>query len=243
MRLHRRMRRLSRHLPSVGSGGRAHRVRTRSIRSDGSEFSPRSQPSSEELIYANHERGFALHSMRSPQSHAALPAVRARRGDRATGPTSESGRSFSGGFATHDGWKLNEGPIVQKGVTADAQLRGRADAVRQSISGRRRGAYRAADRSQGTQSRDRRRARARAGVWRILLRAARAHVLDRYSEICLRRVWKVQRFSWWMTSMLHRFHGRQCVRPPPPARRTGLRHRLARRVAEPRRKLRGVASG
>jgi p-hydroxybenzoate 3-monooxygenase len=30
-------------------------------------------------------------------------------------------------------------------------------------------------------------------------------LLDRYSEICLRRVWKVQRFSWWMTSMLHRF--------------------------------------
>jgi len=29
--------------------------------------------------------------------------------------------------------------------------------------------------------------------------------LDRYSDTCLRRVWKVQRFSWWMTSMLHRF--------------------------------------
>jgi p-hydroxybenzoate 3-monooxygenase len=29
-------------------------------------------------------------------------------------------------------------------------------------------------------------------------------LLKRYSEICLRRVWKVQRFSWWMTSMLHR---------------------------------------
>jgi p-hydroxybenzoate 3-monooxygenase len=29
--------------------------------------------------------------------------------------------------------------------------------------------------------------------------------LERYSETCLRRVWKVQRFSWWMTSMLHRF--------------------------------------
>jgi p-hydroxybenzoate 3-monooxygenase len=29
--------------------------------------------------------------------------------------------------------------------------------------------------------------------------------LGRYSEICLRRVWKVQRFSWWMTSLLHRF--------------------------------------
>jgi p-hydroxybenzoate 3-monooxygenase len=31
------------------------------------------------------------------------------------------------------------------------------------------------------------------------------NLLDNYSEVCLRRVWKVQRFSWWMTSMLHRF--------------------------------------
>jgi len=30
-------------------------------------------------------------------------------------------------------------------------------------------------------------------------------LLDRYSEICLRRVWKVQRFSWWMTSLMHKF--------------------------------------
>ena len=29
--------------------------------------------------------------------------------------------------------------------------------------------------------------------------------LDGYSEKCLRRVWRVQHFSWWMTSMLHRF--------------------------------------
>jgi len=29
--------------------------------------------------------------------------------------------------------------------------------------------------------------------------------LDAYSDICLRRVWRVQHFSWWMTSMLHRF--------------------------------------
>jgi p-hydroxybenzoate 3-monooxygenase len=32
-------------------------------------------------------------------------------------------------------------------------------------------------------------------------------VLERYSEICLRRCWKVQYFSWWMTSMLHRIPG------------------------------------
>ena len=32
-------------------------------------------------------------------------------------------------------------------------------------------------------------------------------LLNRYSEICLRRVWRAQHFSWWMTSMLHRFEG------------------------------------
>jgi p-hydroxybenzoate 3-monooxygenase len=33
----------------------------------------------------------------------------------------------------------------------------------------------------------------------------RRDLLERYSAICLRHAWKVQRFSWWMTSMLHRF--------------------------------------
>jgi p-hydroxybenzoate 3-monooxygenase len=35
--------------------------------------------------------------------------------------------------------------------------------------------------------------------------SGRTELLDGYSAACLRRVWKVQRFSWWMTSMLHRF--------------------------------------
>jgi p-hydroxybenzoate 3-monooxygenase len=33
-------------------------------------------------------------------------------------------------------------------------------------------------------------------------------LLDDYAAICLRRIWKGQRFSWWMTSMLHRFDGK-----------------------------------
>ncbi len=32
-------------------------------------------------------------------------------------------------------------------------------------------------------------------------------LLNEYSDISLRRVWKAQRFSWWMTSTLHRFPG------------------------------------
>jgi len=29
--------------------------------------------------------------------------------------------------------------------------------------------------------------------------------MDAYSETCLRRIWKAERFSWWMTNLLHRF--------------------------------------
>jgi p-hydroxybenzoate 3-monooxygenase len=46
----------------------------------------------------------------------------------------------------------------------------------------------------------------------VLARAMKAYYergrrewLDEYSDLCLRRVWKAQRFSWWMTSTLHRF--------------------------------------
>ena len=45
-------------------------------------------------------------------------------------------------------------------------------------------------------------------LYRILLkvyREGRVDLLERYSPICLRRIWKAERFSWWMTSLLHRF--------------------------------------
>jgi p-hydroxybenzoate 3-monooxygenase len=38
--------------------------------------------------------------------------------------------------------------------------------------------------------------------------SGRTAAIDAYSDTCLRRVWKAQRFSWWMTSMLHHFPGR-----------------------------------
>ena len=38
--------------------------------------------------------------------------------------------------------------------------------------------------------------------------SGRTTLIEAYSDTCLRRVWKAQRFSWWMTSMLHRFPGR-----------------------------------
>ena len=45
-------------------------------------------------------------------------------------------------------------------------------------------------------------------LFNILLkvyREQRTDLLEKYSQICLRRVWKAERFSWWMTSMLHQF--------------------------------------
>ena len=38
-------------------------------------------------------------------------------------------------------------------------------------------------------------------------RSGATTLLERYSEVCLRRIWRVQHFSWWMTSMLHSFEG------------------------------------
>lgn len=45
-------------------------------------------------------------------------------------------------------------------------------------------------------------------LYRILLKVyqeGRTDLLEKYSQICLRRVWKAERFSWWMTSVLHNF--------------------------------------
>jgi p-hydroxybenzoate 3-monooxygenase len=36
-------------------------------------------------------------------------------------------------------------------------------------------------------------------------RTGRTEMLERYSQTCLRRVWRAEHFSWWMTSLLHRF--------------------------------------
>ena len=46
-----------------------------------------------------------------------------------------------------------------------------------------------------------------ARAFKRFFATGRGDWLDEYSDVCLRRVWQAQRFSWWMTSMLHRFPG------------------------------------
>jgi p-hydroxybenzoate 3-monooxygenase len=45
------------------------------------------------------------------------------------------------------------------------------------------------------------------GCFEQFYKSGKRDLLDRYTATCLRRGWKVQHFSWWMTSMLHRFQG------------------------------------
>ena len=141
-------------------------------------------PSSEELIYANHERGFALHSMRSPQL-TRLYLQCAPDEEIEAWPDARIWEELHRRFATHDGWKLRRRTDRAKRHHRDAQLRGRADAIRESFPGRRCGPYRAAHRRQGTQPRGRGCARPRARDRRVLsLRLARRCSIDIRRFVC-----------------------------------------------------------
>ena len=117
----------------------------------GSGFSRRVAPSSEELIYCYHERGFALLSMRSPTVSRLYLQVAA---DERIEDWSDARiwEELQTRFAL-DGWTLQEGPITEKAISALAQLRRGADAVRTSLPRRRRRAHRAADRREGNEPR------------------------------------------------------------------------------------------
>jgi len=160
-------------------------------------------PASDELIYANHERGFALMSMRTPQITRLYLQCHPDE-DLSLWPDDRIWDELQRRFATTDGFRLNEGPIFQKGVTAM-----RSFVTEPMQYGR---LYLAGDAAHivpptGAKGLN----LAAADVF--VLSNALAHAfrtgsearLARYSEICLRRVWRAQHFSWWMTSLLHRF--------------------------------------
>jgi len=161
------------------------------------------EPSSEELIYSRHERGFALHSMRSPERTRLYLQV-ARDDEIGNWPDERIWDELERRFETCDGFRLKRGPIVQKGITPMHSF-----VVEPMQYGRLMLAGDAAHIVPPTGAKGLNLAIADV---RVLARAfsdfyttgSRAG-LEGYSETCLSRVWKVQRFSWWMTSMLHRF--------------------------------------
>ena len=160
-------------------------------------------PSSEELIYAYHERGFALLSMRSPEI-SRLYVQCAPEEDINEWPDERIWQELHARFATVENWKLTEGRVIQKGVTGM-----RSFVVEPMQYGNLFLAGDAAHIVPPTGAKGLNLAvsdiRVLAPAFAEFYKTGKRNLLESYSETCLRRVWKVQRFSWWMTSMLHLF--------------------------------------
>jgi p-hydroxybenzoate 3-monooxygenase len=162
-------------------------------------------PSSEELIYALHERGFALVSTRSPEIQRLYFQVDP--GDKVENwPDERIWAEFRARLATEEGWAPKEGPIFDKSVIGM-----RSFVLEPMMYGRLFLAGDAAHVVPPTGAKGLNLAVADVRVLSLAFiefyRSGSTSLLNAYSETALRRVWKAQRFSWWMTSMLHRFPG------------------------------------
>ncbi len=162
-------------------------------------------PSSEELVYTYHPRGFALFSMRSPQV-TRLYLQCTPEEDLAQWPDDRVWEELCARMRTEDGWAPAVGPVVQKGVTGM-----RSFVIEPMQFGR---LFLAGDAAHIVPPTGAKGLNLAVSDVRFLSRAleafyesGRGDLLDQYSATCLRRIWKVQRFSWWMTSMLHVFPG------------------------------------
>jgi p-hydroxybenzoate 3-monooxygenase len=163
----------------------------------------RTPPVAHELIYANHERGFALCSMRSDQLsryyiqcgldekiedwpderfwdelRARLPAATAAA--LVTGPSIEKSIAPLRSFVAEP---MQFGRMFLVGDAAHIVPPTGAKGLNLAASD----VY---------------------TLYHILCKTllqGRTDLVEKYSEICLRRIWKAERFSWWMTSVLHKF--------------------------------------
>jgi len=158
-----------------------------------------SPPPDDELIYAYHDRGFALYTMRSPVL-ARLYVQCAPDDDVENWPDEriwEELHARLGGTRA-----LAEGRLLQRGITAM-----RSFVAEPMRHGRLFLAGDAAHIVPPTGAKGMNLAFADVLVLSRALaefyRTGSSDGIDRYSATCLRRVWKAQRFSWWMTQMLH----------------------------------------
>ncbi|MEV6179261.1 4-hydroxybenzoate 3-monooxygenase [Streptomyces sp. NPDC052016] len=158
-------------------------------------------PSCDELIYARHERGFALHSMRSPRiSRLYLQVPNGTTAD--DWPDERIWDELAARFAIDADWTLNRGPIIAKSVTPM-----RSQVHEPMRHGRLLLAGDAAHIVPPTGAKGLNLAvsdvRVLARAFEALHTTGSARPLDGYSDRCLERVWQATRFSYDMTRMLH----------------------------------------
>jgi p-hydroxybenzoate 3-monooxygenase len=161
-------------------------------------------PSREELLYMHHERGFALYSMRSPRI-TRLYLQCAPDEDIDNWSDDRIWNELRTRLGCADGWVPTEGKILQKGVTGM-----RSFVVEPLQYGR---LFLAGDAAHIVPPTGAKGMNLAFADVHYLSEALHAHysrndndALRKYSSRCLGRIWKAQRFSWWMTSLLHRFH-------------------------------------
>ena len=161
-------------------------------------------PSSKEVTYTNHERGFALLSMRSPTLSRLY--LQCKPDENLAEWDDERIWQELHARTQAESFRLTEGPILQKGVTPM-----RSFVVEPMQFGNLYLAGDAAHIVPPTGAKGMNLAIADVTVLSRALaefyKSGNRELLNRYSETCLRRVWRVQHFSWWMTSMLHHFEG------------------------------------
>ncbi len=156
-------------------------------------------PSTDELIYCRHTRGFALHSMRSPQVSRLYLQVPADE-DIAGWPDDRIWAELKTRFEV-PGWELKDGPITEKSVTPM-----RSFVATPMRAGRLFLAGDAAHIVPPTGAKGLNLAVADVTVLAdalVGLAGGDPERADAYSAACLQRVWRASHFSWWMTTMLH----------------------------------------
>ncbi|MEO9176437.1 MAG: 4-hydroxybenzoate 3-monooxygenase [Gaiellales bacterium] len=158
-------------------------------------------PSSDELVYAHHVRGFALASLRSPEISRLY--VQCRPDEDIAEWSDDRIWSELQRRLGIDGWTLAEGPVLEKGVT------GMRSFVTEPM--RYGHLYLTGDAAHIVPPTGAKGLNLAIHDVRTLAEALSAwygsgstELLDSYSSTCLRRVWRAEHFSWWMTSMLHR---------------------------------------
>jgi p-hydroxybenzoate 3-monooxygenase len=163
------------------------------------------RPSSAELIYASHDRGFALHSMRTPEITRLYLQCEPDE-DLDAWSDGRIWDELQGRLESADGFRLATGPILERSVTPMRSL-----VVEPMQHGRLFLAGDAAHIVPPTGAKGMNLAIADVTVLAEALEAFHGSgdtaLLDGYSERCLRRVWRAEHFSWFMTSMLHRSPG------------------------------------
>jgi p-hydroxybenzoate 3-monooxygenase len=160
-------------------------------------------PSNDELVYANHRNGFALLTMRSP-AISRLYLQCAPDEDADAWSDDRIWAELQKRLSDDAGFVLKTGPILQKGVTAM-----RSYVVEPLRCGRLFLVGDAAHIVPPTGAKGMNLAFADVAVLSRALadwyRTGNGDGLESYSATALRRVWKAERFSWWMTTLMHKF--------------------------------------